>query len=186
MVKVVSEAEKPNELCPICHAPLVIRSGRHGPFLRCSGYPDCQYLRPLKGPADGHVIKVLDEQYCPKCHSALVLRQGRYGMFISCSDYPQCDHTELIDKPENTAIACPQCHSGHLLQRKSRYGKTFYACDGYPECQFTINNKPVAGTCAFCGYALMMEKRTSQGTRQFCASKLCGKQVVQQDAGQDE
>ena len=103
----------------------MIRSGRHGPFLGCSQYPECQYIRPLKAQADGHVVKVLDGQQCPKCQATLVLRQGRYGMFIGCSDYPQCDHTEVIDKPDETAITCPQCGQGKLLQRKSRYGKVF-------------------------------------------------------------
>ena len=70
---------------------------------------------------------------------------GRYGMFIGCSDYPQCDHTEVIDKPDETAITCPQCGQGKLLQRKSRYGKVFHSCDRYPECQFAsmLNPSPV-------------------------------------------
>lgn len=57
-------------------AELVIRSGRHGPFLGCSQYPECQYIRPLKAQADGHIVKVLDGQQCPKCQATLVLRQG--------------------------------------------------------------------------------------------------------------
>ena len=77
----------------------------------------------------------------------MVLRQGRFGMFIGCSRYPECEHTELIDKPDETAIACPQCGQGHLVQRRSRFGKTFHSCDRYPDCQFVINFKPVAGEC---------------------------------------
>jgi putative DNA topoisomerase len=74
----------------------------------------------------------------------MVLRQGRFGMFIGCSRYPECEHTEQIDKPDETAIACPQC------QRSSGpapfpFGKTFHSCDRYPDCQFVINFKPVAG-----------------------------------------
>lgn len=64
---------------------------------------------------------------------------GRFGMFIGCSRYPECEHTELIDKPDETAIACPQCGQGHLVQRRSRFGKTFHSCDRYPDCQFVIN-----------------------------------------------
>lgn len=107
-----------------------------------------------------------------------MLRQGRYGMFIGCSDYPQCDHTEVIDKPDETAITCPQCGQGKLLQRKSRYGKVFHSCDRYPECQFALNVKPVAGECAYCHYPLLMEKRTAKGSVLCCASKLCGKPVA--------
>ena len=92
-----------NEPCPQCGAELVIRSGKHGPFLGCSHYPDCDYVRPLKSQADGHIVKVLEGQACPQCGSDLALRQGRYGMFIGCSRYPECEHTEQIDKPDETA-----------------------------------------------------------------------------------
>lgn len=91
-----------NESCPKCGAELVIRSGKHGPFLGCSQYPACDYVRPLKSSADGHIVKVLEGQVCPACGANLVLRQGRFGMFIGCSNYPECEHTELIDKPDET------------------------------------------------------------------------------------
>lgn len=171
-------AVKNMENCPECGAELVMRSGKHGPFLGCSRYPECQFIRPLKPQADGHVVKVLDGQLCPKCGTTLVLRQGRYGMFIGCGAYPDCDHTEVIDKPDTTSITCPQCQQGQLLQRKSRYGKIFHACDRYPECQFAINLKPIEGVCGYCHYPLLVEKRTAQGVKLFCASKLCGKAVV--------
>lgn len=170
-------ADKHQQVCPECGAVLIIRSGQHGPFLGCSNYPECRYIRPLKANADGHVVKVLDGQSCPCCQSTLVLRQGRYGMFIGCSNYPECDHTEAIDRPDETALICPQCHGGRLLQRKSRYGKTFYACERYPSCQFSLNHKPLAGECEYCHYPLLLEKKTAHGVRRFCASKLCGKPV---------
>ncbi|PVF12353.1 hypothetical protein DBO95_16805, partial [Yersinia pestis] len=76
---------KDNGSCPECGSALVIRSGGHGPFLGCSHYPDCQYIRPLKAQADGHVVKTLEGQPCPECGSDMMLRQGRFGMFIGCS-----------------------------------------------------------------------------------------------------
>ena len=125
-----------NESCPKCGAELVIRSGKHGPFLGCSQYPACDYVRPLKSSADGHIVKVLEGQVCPAC--------GR---------------------------------TGHLVQRRSRYGKTFHSCDRYPECQFAINFKPIAGECPECHYPLLIEKKTAQGVKHFCASKQCGKPI---------
>ncbi len=95
-----------NEPCPQCGAELVIRSGKHGPFLGCSHYPECDYVRPLKSQADGHIVKILEGKFCPVCGGELALRQGRFGMFIGCSRYPECEHTEQIDKPDETAIAC--------------------------------------------------------------------------------
>ncbi|MGK4330276.1 topoisomerase DNA-binding C4 zinc finger domain-containing protein [Lonsdalea quercina] len=185
MVKPTLFAEKKQQ-CPECGGDLVIRSGRHGPFLGCSHYPECEYIRPLKAQADGHVVKILDGQLCPECQSTLVLRQGRYGMFIGCSQYPECSHTETIDRPDETALSCPQCHQGKLLQRKSRYGKTFHSCDCYPECRFAISNQPVAGECEYCHYPLLIEKKTAHGVKQFCASKSCGKPVSTETSDSNE
>lgn len=170
-------AEKRSEYCPECGAQLTIRTGKHGYFLGCSRYPACRFIRPNR-VADSHVVRELEGQRCPVCHEALVLRQGRYGMFVCCGDYPECGHTENLDKPNTTTIVCPQCRQGHLLQRHSRFGKRFYACERYPRCQFAINTLPIVGECAYCHYPLLIEKKTARGNRQFCASKLCGKPVL--------
>ena len=60
MTKSALFSVRKNEPCPQCGAELVIRSGKHGPFLGCSHYPDCDYVRPLKNQADGHIVKVLE------------------------------------------------------------------------------------------------------------------------------
>lgn len=178
MVKSALFSVRKNEQCPECGESLVIRTGKHGPFLGCSRYPECEYVRPLKNQADGHIVKVLEGQVCPECGAELVLRQGRFGMFIGCSRYPECGHTGAIDKPDDTAIKCPQCHTGTLVQRRSRFGKTFHSCDRYPDCQFAINAKPIAGECPECHYPLLIEKKTAQGVKCFCASKQCGKPLL--------
>lgn len=167
--------------CPACGAELVIRAGKHGPFLGCVNYPTCDYIRPLKSQGDGHIVKVLEGHACPQCGADKVLRQGRFGMFVGCSHYPECDYTETIDKPDETAIACPQCASGKLVQRRSRYGKTFHACDRYPDCQFAINATPLEGVCPHCQFPLLIEKKTAQGMKRFCASKRCGKPIAQDE-----
>ncbi|SFN74407.1 putative DNA topoisomerase [Izhakiella capsodis] len=166
-----------NELCPQCGAETIIRSGKHGAFLGCSDYPQCNYIRPLKQQADGHIIKVLEAQRCPLCLGELVLRQGHYGMFIGCHNYPQCEHTETIDPPDETSIGCPQCKQGKLVQRRSRYGKAFHACDRFPECQYAVNYTPIEGQCAHCQFPLFIEKKNKRGVKRFCASKACGKPV---------
>ncbi|NIF24650.1 DNA topoisomerase family protein [Candidatus Pantoea multigeneris] len=167
--------------CPACGADLVIRSGKHGPFLGCSHYPECDYIRPLKSQGESQIIKVLDGHFCPTCGAEKVLRQGRFGMFVGCSHYPECDYTETIDKPDTTSLSCPQCQSGKLVQRRSRFGKTFHACDRYPSCQFALNTKPVEGTCPHCQFPLLTEKKTAQGSKVCCASKSCGKVVAQEE-----
>lgn len=89
----------------LVQAELVIRSGKHGPFLGCSHYPDCDYIRPLKSQADGHISSRCWKARVPilrRCHG---VTPGRFGMFIGCSRYPECEHAELIDKPDETAIS---------------------------------------------------------------------------------
>jgi putative DNA topoisomerase len=132
--------------------------------------------------AKSALFSVPKNEPCPQCGAELTIRSGKHGPFLGCShgcsNYPECEHTEVIDKPDETAIACPQCQKGQLVQRRSRYGKTFWSCDCYPECQFVINLKPVAGICSDCQYPLLIEKKTAQGVKRFCANKQCGKPVT--------
>ncbi|HEY0209420.1 type I DNA topoisomerase [Acerihabitans sp.] len=177
MAKAALFNPRQTELCPECGAELVIRSGQHGPFLGCSQYPRCDYIKSLKQQADGHIVTVLEGQSCPSCQGSLVLRQGRYGMFIGCDNYPECDYIAAMDQPDETAFRCPACQEGRLVQRTSRFGKIFYACDQYPQCRFVLNFKPVAGECEYCHFPLLYEKNTARGPRLFCADKRCAKPV---------
>lgn len=185
--------------CPDCacagrEGELEIRHGKRGPFLGCNQYPTCTYIQPLHNN-DGHVIKALGVA-CPQCEARvaegfddsaelgeLLLRQGRYCMFIGCSLYPECDHIQSISdnaEPEQSSqgILCPECHQGQLTERQSRFGKTFYACDAYPKCKFSLNQLPVAGQCQACGFGLLIHKKTAKGEQLICAQRKC--QHVQQ------
>ncbi len=169
-----------HQVCPKCqseqrHGELHLRHGKHGPFLGCDQYPVCDFIKPLH-QNDGHIIKELGIP-CPECASELVLRQGRYGMFIGCSNYPQCHHIESLDQPEDDqeapSISCPECAKGQLVERKTRFGKLFYACDNYPKCKFAVNQPPVAGKCEKCGYPLLIEKKSASGSKYQCADRKC-------------
>ncbi|WP_087023573.1 DNA topoisomerase family protein [Thaumasiovibrio subtropicus] len=161
-----------DEPCPKCGGKLEFRFGKHGPFMGCTQYPQCDYIRPLQ-QHDGHIVKELDMP-CPECGEGLVLRQGRYGMFIGCIDWPQCTYQASPDKKaEETTLRCPQCRKGKLVERQSRYGKTFYACDCYPKCKFAVNAKPIKGSCEQCGFGLLLEKKVAAGIKRVCADKRC-------------
>ncbi len=169
--------EKSSESCPQCGSPLHIRNGKQGPFLGCSNYPECEYLRPLHEKSE--IKKVLTGTSCPLCSQELVLKQGRYGLFIGCSAYPDCLHTaQLSETKEETEkesdICCPACKKGHLLKRQSRYGKTFYACDNYPSCKYVINDKPVNEFCPDCHWPILVERKTASAFRIICPKKGCG------------
>jgi len=171
------EQALPSSPCPQCGATLQLRHGKHGPFLGCSAYPECDYIQSLHHN-DAQVLKPLGVA-CPACGHELVLRQGRYGMFIGCSDYPQCHHIESTDSPHQPsepvlAITCPECAQGHLIERQSRFGKRFYACDRYPKCKFALNGTPRAQICTQCGFSVMLEKHSAAGMRFQCVNRKCG------------
>ncbi|MDN3608586.1 topoisomerase DNA-binding C4 zinc finger domain-containing protein [Vibrio ostreicida] len=166
--------------CPKCQAEqrlgvLQLRHSKRGSFLGCTLYPSCDFIQPLN-QNDGHIVKELGVP-CPMCSHELVLRQGRYGMFIGCSDYPQCQHIESLEaerKPETgSLIECPECRQGQLVERKSRIGKTFFACDHYPKCKFSINQVPIKATCEKCGFPLLTEKKFVNGTKRQCGDRKC-------------
>ena len=172
----VREPALDTNVCPQCGGVLALKHGKRGPFLGCSQYPSCDYIKPLHGN-DGHIVKELGVP-CSDCGSELVLRQGRYGMFVGCSNYPVCHHIESINQVEpeqqpKEQHGCPECTKGYLVERKTRFGKTFYACDNYPKCKFAVNLPPIAGQCEACGFTLLVKKKSASGVKQQCANRKC-------------
>ena len=165
--------EKAYEVCPECGSELTVKHGKAGSFFGCASYPNCQYTRPIV-EHERVEDKVLPGSECPECGSELAVKQGRYGMFIGCTNYPECHHIE--HEPDKTVmdIQCPSCQKGHLKERQSRYGKTFYACDAYPKCKFAVNHQPVAGQCQKCNFALLLKRNMAGGEKLQCANKRCG------------
>ncbi len=171
--------EELDEVCPKCGKPLSIRLGRRGRFIGCSGYPECDYTRNLNESAEekeeAAAPEVVEGRTCPKCDSPLIIRQGRYGKFIGCSAYPKCKFIEPLEKPADTGVSCPQCQKGTLVQRKSRYGKVFYSCSTYPDCNYAVWNPPINEPCPQCGWPILTLKTTKRrGTEKVCPQKECG------------
>lgn len=165
-----------DEKCPKCGKELSIRLGKRGRFVGCSGYPDCDYTRNMEGETTtASEVEVISDRKCPDCGSDLHIKFGRYGKFIGCSSYPKCKHIEPLEKPFDTGVECPQCHEGHLLKRKSRFGKIFYSCGRYPDCNYAIWNEPLNEPCPKCAWPLLTVKVTKRrGTEKVCPRKECG------------
>ncbi|MCC5825987.1 type I DNA topoisomerase [Alkalimonas sp.] len=158
--------------CPLCQHPLQIKSGKSGPFLGCSNYPTCHYLKPLH-EHEHSLVKVLPHEPCPSCGQPLAVKNGRYGMFIGCSNYPACDFVVHEEATQTEQFDCPACKKGQLVERISKYGKHFYGCNCYPKCKFLLNEQPVAGSCQRCNYPLLVRKQTAKGDKLLCADKSC-------------
>jgi len=155
------------EYCPNCGREMVLKKGRFGSFLACSGYPDCKTTKQL-GQAQKKPDLPLEEK-CPECGHNLVIKHGRFGEFTACSNYPKCKYI----KQQTTGIACPQCGQGELVQRRSKRGKVFYGCNRYPECDFVAWARPVLEKCPECGSPYLIEKNLKKGAVLACPQKTC-------------
>ncbi len=165
-------------LCPECGGKLCIRHGKSGPFIGCSHYPECHYTKNLHEHETSE-IKRLDGSACPLCASELAIKKGRFGLFIGCSNFPTCHYIGSLKSPQaDTHISCPECKSGHLVSRTSKFGKTFYACNGFPKCRYAVNSEPVNYQCPECFWPIMLKKKISGKDGLICPVKSCQHKFV--------
>ena len=92
-------------------------------------------------------------ELCPECGNDLVIRKGKYGEFVACSNYPTCKYIKKEQKEEKEAkkvCECPKCHKD-IVERKTKKGKIFYGCSGYPKCDYATWYRPTGEICKKCG-----------------------------------
>jgi len=165
------EAAEP-EVCELCGKPMQLKRGRFGPFLGCTGYPECRNIRKIGKSGVAAPAPVPLDEKCPVDGAQLVKRVGRFGEFISCSNYPKCKYI----KQETVGVSCPRpgC-KGEIVVKKSKRGKAFYGCSEYPNCNVVYWDKPVLETCPQCNAPFLLEKTTKKdGTFRYCANEDCG------------
>ena len=159
----VEEIEK--QPCPECGGKLGVKSGRFGPFIACTNYPECRYTKPLKRD------KVPDRQtdeICGECGAAMVIKTGRYGEFLACTRYPECKRT----RPIPLGVKCPRCKTGDVAERRTRRGRSFFGCSNYPDCDFSTWYRPVPDACPECGY-VGAEQRSTKVRGEFRRCLVC-------------
>jgi DNA topoisomerase I len=181
----IKREEVPTEhVCEKCGRTMVIKWGRNGHFLACSGYPECRNTKEYTRAADGS-IQVLPttretDEKCPTCGSNMLIRRGRFGEFMACSRYPECKTTS----PISIGVACPRpgC-GGYLTEKRSRRGKVFFGCANYAKtrCDFVSWDRPRPRACPSCGAAFLVEKVSKSGVRLRCISEGCGYSVDKED-----
>lgn len=129
-------------------------------------------------------IEIQDEvsdEICEKCGKHLVYKMGRFGKFLACSGFPDCRNTKPIIK--DIGVTCPTCHTGKIVERRSKKGRVFYGCDQYPTCDFVSWDKPVNKPCPVCS-SMMIEKRSKNGISIQC-TKCDHKEEVNEDQNDD-
>jgi DNA topoisomerase-1 len=162
------------ETCEKCGKPMLLRIGRHGLFLACSGYPECTNTREpemdVRGIDSDDTSPEGETQYCENCGREMVVKRGRYGPFYACTGYPDCKTTKPLvargrpSEPVPLGENCPEC-GGQLVERIGRYGP-FIACSNFPECRYT-RQKTLGIKCPECGTGELAERRARRGRRLF-------------------
>jgi len=158
--------------CDVCGREMLIRYGKNGPFLGCSGYPACRRTMEFDRDTHGQVRSREAESVgvCPTCGSALQVRQGRFGRFIACSAYPKCEYTA----PYSVGAHCPAAScDGVLVEKRSRRGGVFYSCSRYPACRFATRNEPIVETCPLCGAPTLFIQPMRGGRLVVCRREGC-------------
>lgn len=135
--------------CPKCGHKLQKIWSRNKYFYGCSNYPDCDYTAPIEALTfnkEDYDPNFDWDQPCPVCKSPMTLRHGRFGPFLGCSRYPECKGIVNIPKKGETVYKTedlPPCPAlgcdGHLTVRKSRFGKTFFSCSNFPDCDVIVS-----------------------------------------------
>jgi len=130
--------------CEKCgEGELLERISRHGFFLGCNRYPDCDYIKDLSPELPAEADGTPKIEYCDNCGKEMVIKRGRFGVFLACKGYPDCKTTRRL--VEGTRIArqpdvpldekCP-LDDAQLLRRAGRFGD-FIGCTNYPKCKYT-------------------------------------------------
>ena len=160
----IKRMEEPTgEMCGKCGKPLVLKWGKHGKFIACTGYPECTYTREPDN-TDVEVAEQGEEEYCENCGRPMVLKKGRFGTFLACSGYPDCKTTKQIGgtqkKDQPLDEKCPQCQS-NLVMKYGRFGE-FTACSNYPTCKY-VKQKTIGVKCPECSEGEIIERRSKKG-----------------------
>ncbi|HYL09847.1 MAG TPA: type I DNA topoisomerase [Candidatus Acidoferrales bacterium] len=158
--------------CEKCgQGELLERISRHGFFLGCSRYPECDYTKDLSPELGGEEVESENTiEYCDNCGKEMTIKRGRFGPFLACTGYPECKTTRRLVHGTRKARQpdqlldekCPDCGS-QLVKKHGRYGE-FIGCTGYPKCKY-IRSKTLGIACPKCGTGEFVERMTRKGRR---------------------
>ena len=157
-------------LCPNCGKKMLVRTSRFGSqFLGCSGYPECKTILSMNsnGEVKPPEEEVSVEEKCEKCQGEMLLKTGPYGKYIECKE---CKNRKKYIV--STGVKCPKCGEGDIIEKKSKYGKVFYGCNKYPNCDFALWDAPTGDKCPKCG-ELLVKKPGKNADKIVCSSRKC-------------
>jgi DNA topoisomerase-1 len=156
--------------CEKCgEGELLERISRHGFFLGCSRYPECDFIRDLAEPGHTETDGEPKTEYCDNCGKEMAIKRGRFGTFLACTGYPDCKTTRHIHSTTRKAAQpdvvleekCPTCGKAQLVRRHGRFGE-FIGCQNYPKCKYT---RPITLgiKCPKCNEGEFVRRGTAKG-----------------------
>ncbi|MGL5379823.1 type I DNA topoisomerase [Clostridium sp.] len=141
-----------------------------------------EFFKPLQiaiEKAEKEISKVVIEDKvsdvpCDKCGKMMVIKHGRYGNFLACPGYPECKNAKPIVEEIDTP--CPKCGK-KIVVKKSKKGKKFFGCSGYPECDFVSWNEPAKEKCPECGAYMLLKYSKTKGNYAECSNSECKNKI---------
>ena len=157
--------------CEKCgQGELLERISRHGFFLGCNRYPECDFTQDLSPEVGGEEVESeAKTEYCDNCGKEMAIKRGRFGPFLACTGYPDCKTTRRLVRGTRKARQpdvvldekCPTCGEGQLVRRHGRFGE-FIGCQNYPKCKYT---RPITLgiKCPKCNEGEFVRRGTAKG-----------------------
>lgn len=172
--------------CPNCGRKMLVRTSRFGnQFLGCSGYPECKTILSINAANDMENEQAnepeIAEEKCEKCNGDMTIKTGPYGKYFECLS---CQNRKSFVK--STGVTCPKCGQGQIVERKSKYGKIFFGCNKYPDCDFVLWNEPTGDVCPECNSLIV--KRVMKNSEKFeCSNRSCSykPEIIENKGGED-
>lgn len=145
-----------------------------------------EFFKPIKESieiAEKEISKIeiedeVSEEICDKCGRNMVIKHGRFGDFLACPGYPDCKNTKPI--VEQLDVSCPKC-GGNILVKKSKKGKKFFGCSGYPNCDFVSWFEPTERKCTECGGMTVKKYSKTKGTVYECTNENCKNKMYENE-----
>jgi len=161
---------KTGKKCEKCgQGELLERISRHGFFLGCDRYPECDFTQDIAPePGGENVESEAGPEYCDNCGKEMTIKRGRFGPFLACTGYPDCKTTRRLAHGTRKALQpdqlldekCPECGT-QLVLKHGRYGE-FTGCTAYPKCKF-IRSKTLGIPCLKCETGELVERMSKKG-----------------------
>ena len=179
-------------VCTNCGKPMVVKLGRTGKFLACSGYPECKTTENIPdnillfaSMAQDTPLKLRDfldkakaeAETLQETTAPMLVKNGRYGKFLACSKYPECKTTKPLT--QGTGVKCPlEGCNGEIVIKYSKRRRIFYGCANYPTCRMVTWSPPTGSLCPECREPLVNHSTKKLGDFVKCSNKACQYKIL--------